>query len=30
MAHLWVVKNGQFTEWRELPHDQDEFTAPWS
>lgn len=29
-AHLWAVKDGRFTEWRELPDDQDEFTAVWS
>jgi uncharacterized protein len=29
-AHLWEVKDGRFSEWRELPDDQDEFTAAWS
>jgi uncharacterized protein len=29
-AHLWAVKDGRFSEWRELPDDQDEFTAAWS
>jgi uncharacterized protein len=29
-AHLWTVKDGRFAEWRELPDDQDEFSAAWS
>jgi ketosteroid isomerase-like protein len=29
-SHLWTVKDGRFVEWRELPDDQDEFTAAWS
>jgi ketosteroid isomerase-like protein len=29
-SHLWTVKDGRFTEFRELPDDQDEFTAAWS
>jgi len=26
-SHLWTVKDGRFSEFRELPDDQDEFTA---
>jgi ketosteroid isomerase-like protein len=29
-AHLWRLKDGRFTEFRELPDDQDAFTAVWS
>ena len=29
-AHLWTVKDGRLTEFRELPDDQAEFTAAWT
>jgi len=29
-AHLWTVRDGKMAGWRELPDDQDEFSAAWS